>query len=212
MCGKVVASSVCVRCPWYVRVKTKLDTCTYRPRLLLEQESSLSALQQHVDEGMFDDPPPSTSSFLRIREAQLGPLTLKSYQVEVSLHGLTTAIQPQPREKEDHLSPCKRVVWVPALILERALPLLVQRFKGREFTADAYLDPVCYLSSRDVCLLTSRQILPLLPQTCHQQTLACHSTRAPIDLTCEDEDHRNRTTPDLTNNIIIDLTGCDDDG
>jgi hypothetical protein len=108
---------------------------------------TLRVLQQHVNDGVVDDEAPSMSSFLQIRKVIRGPPSFKVYRVEVSLHSLNVATQS--RLTQQHSVPLtaqgsvqKMLVSIPAQILERALPMLVQRFMGRGLPVSAQPEPV----------------------------------------------------------------------
>ncbi|KAF8229812.1 hypothetical protein L208DRAFT_1378761 [Tricholoma matsutake] len=93
----------------------------------LRKAFTLHILQQHINNGVIDDGPPSLSSFLQI---------WKVYQVETLLCSLNVATQPhltQPRSVPltTHGDVQKMLVLILAQILERALPMLVWQFKGQ---------------------------------------------------------------------------------
>jgi hypothetical protein len=112
---------------------------------------TLRTLQQHINNGVVDDGPPSLSSFLQIRKVIYGPPSFKVYRVEISLHSLD--ITTQSRLTQPHSVPLtvhggvhKMLVSIPTQILERALPKLVQQFKGRVLPVSAQPEPVCILT------------------------------------------------------------------
>ncbi|KAF8231230.1 hypothetical protein L208DRAFT_1378226 [Tricholoma matsutake] len=87
------------------------EGCCVRRLAQITEVFTLHILQQHINDSVIDDGPPSLSSFLQIWKSCL----TQPHSVLLMTHG---DVQ-------------KMLVSIPAQILERALPMLVQQFKGR---------------------------------------------------------------------------------
>jgi hypothetical protein len=120
---------------------------------MFKKAFTVTSLQQHVNNGIVNDPPPALSSFLQIRKVKLGPASLKVYRVETSLRSLVVATCSGLTQRPSHLPTAKfnahkMLVSIPAQILERTLPSLVQQFKAQDLCIGAQPEPVCLLVFR----------------------------------------------------------------
>lgn len=126
------------------------EGCCIRRLAQITKAFTVTSLQQHVNNGIVNDPPPALSSFLQIQKVKLGPASLKVYRVETPLCSLVVATCSGLAQWPSHLPTAKfnahkMLVSIPAQILECALPSLVQQFKAQDLCIGAQPEPICLL-------------------------------------------------------------------